>query len=191
MDLTKLYIRGKSFLYKREIYVVKSSEKEENNKSGLYLLFNRANFIFKEKHKCDAKVIKGSKPNRWHLHLTWLLTVGELLKTTEFCPYCPSGKRNIIKWFALRPDAEGRHRYGLPFVCCDCESCMREIDTDFKTILLPFKISSLRDLSESNQKRMGNFFKEIFLGKGRFDSKKAFELFLSHTPGPLINHMGD
>ena len=97
--------------------------------------------------------------------------------------------RNTIKWFALRRDSDGRHCYGLPFVCCDNESCKDEIVTNKYTSLLPFRISSLRGLSHSEQKRMGNFFKEIFLGQGHFDSEKAFQLFLSHTP--LINFMGD
>lgn len=180
MDLAKVTIKNRSFLYKPELYTVDSQE--FGKKSGMFLLFNKISYIFQQQHIVDSTLKLGSKPNRWHLHIAWLLTVGQTLVASELCPYCPNGKRNVIKWFATRRDFDGNHCYGLPYVCCDCESCQDQIVTDRKTSLLPFKFSSLRGLSDSEQKRMGNFFKEIFLGKGRFDSEKAYQLFLSQTP---------
>ena len=176
MDLANVVIRGRSFLYQPEIYAFKSGKKKGT--TLLSLMFSDPSYLAWQKRILDSEMTTMTSPNRLHLHLAWILSVGESLEAPVLCPYCLGEKRNI-KMFSVR-HSSGECTYGHEFVCCNDVGCKQKLNEE-RSSLLPLKFSSLRQFRNTEQKRMGKFFKEIFLGTERFDSDKAFRLFLSST----------
>ena len=184
MDLANVLINGRNFLYQPELYVFKSGKKR--GLSLVSIMFSNPSYLVWQKRMLDSQMTPMTVPNKLHLHLSWLLSTGERLQTSCVCPYCQGEKRSI-KWFSVRRSYDGSFSYGFPYVCCDNADCKRQIHEE-RSSPVPLKFSSLKGFRDSEQKRMGRFFKDIFLGGDRFDSEKAFSLFVSATP--LINFMG-
>ncbi|MHB9019653.1 MAG: hypothetical protein ACYC3G_02135 [Minisyncoccota bacterium] len=178
-SLVEVCINGGFYSYKLEgPYSLKSGQKEGSSVEAL--MFSNISYLHKLKHIRDSKLAKGSQPDRLHLHLAWILEAGEFVQSQELCPHC-SDEQKKIKFFSVRISGGDYSFGGAQYVSCGGEACMYKLLTDEKIHLWPLKFSSLGHFRNSKQKDAGAFFKELFLGKERLDSEKAFQMFLSST----------
>lgn len=161
-------------------YNFKSGKNEGRSLESL--MFSNRSYLTKLKHIRDSKLGSGSYPDKLHLCLAWILNAGEFVQASESCPYCSNEQRNI-KLFSVRWSG-GACSFGRPYVCCEDADCKYRIIEE-KSSLLPLKFSSLNHFRNTKQREAGAFFKDIFLGTGRLDPEKAFELFLSATTNAI------
>ena len=180
MALVNVVIKGRTFPYELSgPYMFKSGKKAGQSVEAL--MFADRGYLVYLKNIADKNMASGSLPNRLHLHLAWVMRAGEFIKSSEDCPYCSyDGERKKVEMFSVRY-SYGGCSYGHRFTCCNEDECRYRV-LEEKSKLFPLKFSSLAYFSNAEQKRLGAFFKDLFLGPGRLDTKKAFELFSSANP---------
>lgn len=179
--LVEVCINERHFSYNLESpYHFKTGPKAGSSVEAL--MFSNISYLAQLKHIRDSKLGATSQPDKLHLHLAWILNAGEFVQASESCPYCSNKQRNI-KLFSVRWSG-GACSFGRPYVCCEDADCKYRIIEE-KSSLLPLKFSSLNHFRNTKQREAGAFFKDIFLGTGRLDPEKAFELFLSATTNAI------
>jgi len=175
--LVNVRIKGQMFPYDLSgPYEFKTGKKRGT--AAEKLMFLNRSYLVWLKNVLDAGMKIGSKPNKMHLHLGWILNAGEFVKASHICNYCfaEPDKKNI-QFFSVR-HSHGLCTYGERFTCCDGDSCKFRL-LEEKSHLLPLKFSSLSYFRNGEEGRIGKFFKEIFLGREQLDPDEAFQLFLS------------
>jgi hypothetical protein len=177
MAVVNVVIKGRIFPYELSgPYIFKSGKKVGQSVEAL--MFADRGYLAYLKNIADKEMAPGSLPNRLHLHLAWVMRAGEFIKSPQECHYCSSNTEyKKIEFFSVRYSSGGCS-YNHQFACCSQEECKQKIWEE-KSKLFPLKFSSLAYFSNAEQKRLGIFFKDLFLGPGRLDTKKAFELFSS------------
>ncbi len=180
MALVNVAIKGQ--LFSHEVsgpYVFKSGKKAGQSVESL--MFSDYGYLAYLKRIADKEMVSGSKPNKLHLRLAWVMRVGEFVKSPENCPYCydkkAEGGYKKVEMFSVRY-SYGSSSFGLRFTCCNEDECKYKL-LEEKSKLLPLKFSSMAYFSNAEQKRLGAFFKDLLLGPGRLDAQKAFEMFFS------------
>jgi hypothetical protein len=183
MALANVVIKGRVFPYELSgPYIFKSGKKKGQSVESL--MFSDRAYLVYLKSVLDSEIGLVSVPNKLHLHLGWILNAGEFVRSSKTCQYC-SGEfeRRKIQLFSVRWSCGAS--YGHHYVCCSDGDCKSRI-FDEKSSFLPLKFSSLSHFGKGEQKRVGTFFKEIFLGAGRLDPERAFELFFSASQAQIV-----
>ncbi len=154
-------------------YIIQSGKNK--GKSVELLMFSNyslLNWIYeKAKENCF------NQKNSLHRHLEWVMARGEDRKVQVNCPFCnqPATQFSIRSSYGYSFDSD--------YICCnsdECKSNLRSYSFEKSLIFKPIKFSSMNFFrSKTDQKKLGQIFKKVFVLPNRMTRNHAFQFFAS------------